>query len=42
VFPVMYGETYRVEFKIRVEDRTMDNLQNCDSFINMPSSQTYR
>jgi hypothetical protein len=24
------------------EDRTMDNVQNCDSYINIPSSQTYR
>jgi hypothetical protein len=22
--------------------RTMDNVQNCDSYINIPSSQTYR
>jgi hypothetical protein len=25
-----------------IEDRTMDNVQNCDSYINIPSSQTYR
>jgi hypothetical protein len=25
-----------------LEDRTMDNVQNCDSYINTPSSQTYR
>jgi hypothetical protein len=24
-----------------VKDRTMDNVQNCDSYINIPSSQTY-
>jgi hypothetical protein len=24
------------------EDRTMDNVQNCDTYINIPSSQTYR
>jgi hypothetical protein len=40
VFPVRYGQTYRVEFPIK--DRTMDNVQNCDSYINIPSSQTYR
>jgi hypothetical protein len=25
-----------------IKDRTMDNVQNCDSYINIPSSQTYR
>jgi hypothetical protein len=25
-----------------IEDRTMDTLQNCDSYINIPSLQTYR
>jgi hypothetical protein len=40
VIPVRYGQTYGVEFSIK--DRTMDNVQNCDSYINMPSSQTYR
>jgi hypothetical protein len=33
VFPVRYGQTYR--------DRTMDSVQNCDSYINISSSQTY-
>jgi hypothetical protein len=40
VFPVRYGQTYGVEFQIK--DRTMDNVQNCDSYINIPLSQTYR
>jgi hypothetical protein len=26
----------------QIKDRTMDNVQNCDSYINIPSSQTYR
>jgi hypothetical protein len=25
-----------------IEDRTMDNVQNCDSYINIPSSHTYK
>jgi hypothetical protein len=25
----------------KIKDR-MDNVQNCDSYINIPSSQTYR
>jgi hypothetical protein len=25
----------------KIKDRTMDNVQNCDSYINIPSSQTY-
>jgi hypothetical protein len=25
-----------------IKDRTMDNVQNCDSYINIPSPQTYR
>jgi hypothetical protein len=29
VFPVRYGQTYRVEFEIK--DRTMGNVQNCDN-----------
>jgi hypothetical protein len=27
---------------ISIKDRTMDNVQNCDSYINIPLSQTYR
>jgi hypothetical protein len=27
---------------LQVKDRTMDNVRNCDSYINIPSSQTYR
>jgi hypothetical protein len=27
---------------IWIKDRTMDNVQNCDSYINIPSSQPYR
>jgi hypothetical protein len=26
----------------QIKDRMMDNVQNCDSYINIPSSQTYR
>jgi hypothetical protein len=26
----------------QIKDWTMDNIQNCDSYINIPSSQTYR
>jgi hypothetical protein len=26
----------------QIKDRTMDNVQNCDSYINILSSQTYR
>jgi hypothetical protein len=26
----------------QVNDRTMDNVQNCDSYINILSAQTYR
>jgi hypothetical protein len=28
--------------KRRMKDRTIDNVQNCDSHINLPLSQTYR
>jgi hypothetical protein len=28
--------------KYLIKDRTMDNVQNCDSYINISSSQTYR
>jgi hypothetical protein len=36
-----------IEFPIQwvlfyIKDRTMDNVQNCDSYINITSSQTYR
>jgi hypothetical protein len=41
VFPVRYGQTYRVELSY-LKDRTMDKVQNCDGSINIPSSQTYR
>jgi hypothetical protein len=27
---------------VQRKDRTMDNVQNCDRFINTPSSQTYK
>jgi hypothetical protein len=30
VSPVRYGQIYKVEFYI--EDRTIDNVQNCDSY----------
>jgi hypothetical protein len=34
MFPVRYGQTYRVEL-------TTNSARNCDSYINIPSSQTY-
>jgi hypothetical protein len=37
---VRYGQIYRIEFYIK--DRTMDNVQNCDSYINIASSQMFR
>jgi hypothetical protein len=39
VFPVRFGQTYGVEFQIEV--RTTDNVQSCDSYINIPLSQTF-
>jgi hypothetical protein len=36
VFPVRYGQTYRVEL------RTMDNVQNCNSYVKIPSLQICR
>jgi hypothetical protein len=38
VFPVRY-EHYQP--CVLIKDRTMDNVQNCDSYINIPSPQTY-
>jgi hypothetical protein len=38
VFPVRYGQTYRVELSYR----TMGNAHNSDSYINIPLSQTYK
>jgi hypothetical protein len=29
-------------YVFKIKDRTMDNVQNCDSYINIPWSQTYR
>jgi hypothetical protein len=42
VFPVSCGQTYRVEMSFKIKGRMMDNVKNCDSYINIPSSQTYR
>jgi hypothetical protein len=42
VFAVRYGQTYIVGLSFKIEDKTMDNVQNCDSYINIPLSQTYR
>jgi hypothetical protein len=44
VFPVRYRHTYRVElsFKYNLNNRTMDSVHNCDSYINISLSQTYR
>jgi hypothetical protein len=39
VSPVRCGQTYGVESQIKY--RAMDNVQNCDGYINIPSSQTY-
>jgi hypothetical protein len=25
----------------KIKDRTLDNVQNCDGYINIPSSETY-
>jgi hypothetical protein len=41
VFPVMYGQTYRVKL-FQIKDKTMDNVQNCDSYVNISYSQTCR
>jgi hypothetical protein len=27
---------------LSIKDRTMDNAQNCGSYVNIPSAQTYR
>jgi hypothetical protein len=36
-------KTESIQFpKRHVEDMTIDNVQNCDSYINILSSQTYR
>jgi hypothetical protein len=36
VFPVRYRKIYSVEL---IKVRTMDNVQNCDSYINIPSQR---
>jgi hypothetical protein len=36
VFPVRYGH-YQSRL---IKDRTIDNVQNCDIYMNIPSSQT--
>jgi hypothetical protein len=41
VFPMRYGQTNRVELSFK-KIRTMDTVQNCDSYINIPWSQLYR
>jgi hypothetical protein len=38
VFLARYAQSYKVEFQIK--DRAMDKVQNCDSYIRIPS-QTY-
>jgi hypothetical protein len=38
MFSVRYGQTFRVEFL--VNDRTMDNVQNCDCYSNYASLYT--
>jgi hypothetical protein len=39
VSPVRYE---RYTSCLNKKDRRMDNVQNCDSYMNIPSSQTYR
>jgi hypothetical protein len=41
VFSLRYGHSYRVELYFE-KDRTVDNVQNRDSYINIPSSEVYR
>jgi hypothetical protein len=40
MFPVKYERYPSSVFKIK--DRTMDSVQSCDGYINIPSSQTHR
>jgi hypothetical protein len=42
VFSERYGQNHRVELSFISKDTRMDNIQNCDNSINMPSSQTCR
>jgi hypothetical protein len=39
---IYWAQLSRSHMKTETESRTMDNVQNCDSYINIPSSQTYR
>jgi hypothetical protein len=38
--PINTASLRNVVFQIK--DRMMDNVQNCDNYINIPASQTYR
>jgi hypothetical protein len=40
-FPMRYGQTYSDEISFKWKTG-MDNFQNCDGNINIPSSQTYK
>jgi hypothetical protein len=44
ILGIIHRHIFRLKHDIVVwiKDRTMDNVQNCDSYINIPSSQTYR
>jgi hypothetical protein len=46
VEPTQWGPMDRVNLYLRCvkkkEDRTTDNVQNCNNYINIPSSQIYR
>jgi hypothetical protein len=42
MFPMRHGQTYRVELSFEIKYITMDNVQNCDRYINIPLSQTFR
>jgi hypothetical protein len=43
VFPVRYGQTYRVELSFKQKTRHWIMFRICDSYINIPSPQkTYR
>jgi hypothetical protein len=39
----LWGKDKAVELSLFLnKSRAMDNVKNCDSYINIPSSQTYR
>jgi hypothetical protein len=40
--PKIETESLPRNVEYSIDDRKMDNIQDCDSYINIPSSQTYR